>query len=92
MSRGEGREPQSLMSGATGSQPRATSVDELGRPGSVGIPSRWQGMLCNRLRARLMAYHAGEISYGELDASIPGWINHVGNADGHVPGGGVARR
>jgi hypothetical protein len=49
-------------------------------------------MLCNRLRARLMAYHAGEISYGELDASIPGWINHVGNADGHVPGGGVARR
>ncbi len=34
-----------------------------------------------RLRARLAAYHAGEISYGELDASIQGWINHVRYAD-----------
>lgn len=34
-----------------------------------------------RLRSRLAAYHAGEISFGELDASIHGWINHVGHAD-----------
>jgi hypothetical protein len=34
-----------------------------------------------RLRSRLAAYHEGEISYAELDASIQGWINHVGHAD-----------
>ena len=34
-----------------------------------------------RLRARLEAYHAGEISYGEFDASVQGWINHVRFAD-----------
>jgi hypothetical protein len=33
------------------------------------------------LRARLAAYHAGAISFGELDASIQGWINHVRHAD-----------
>jgi hypothetical protein len=33
------------------------------------------------LHARLTAYHAGEISFAELDASIQGWINHVGHAD-----------
>ncbi len=42
-----------------------------------------------RLRSRLAAYHAGEISFAELDASIQGWINHVGHADswglrGHI--------
>jgi hypothetical protein len=34
-----------------------------------------------RLRARLAAYHMGEISFAELDASIQGWIAHVGHAD-----------
>lgn len=34
-----------------------------------------------RLRARLAAYHAGAISFAELDASIQGWINHVRHAD-----------
>jgi RNA-directed DNA polymerase len=34
-----------------------------------------------RLRAQLAAYHAGEISYAEFDASIQGWINHVRHAD-----------
>jgi hypothetical protein len=34
-----------------------------------------------RLRDRLAAYHAGSISYGELDASIRGWIAHVAHAD-----------
>jgi hypothetical protein len=34
-----------------------------------------------RLRARLAAYHAGEISFAELDAGIQGWIAQVGHAD-----------
>jgi hypothetical protein len=34
-----------------------------------------------RLRARLGDYHAGRISFAELDASIQGWINHVRHAD-----------
>jgi hypothetical protein len=33
------------------------------------------------LRARLTAYHAGDISFAELDAAIQGWINHVRHAD-----------
>ena len=34
-----------------------------------------------RLRARLAAYHSGEINFDEIDASIRGWINHVRHAD-----------
>jgi hypothetical protein len=34
-----------------------------------------------RLRARVAAYHAGDISFAELDAGIRGWIAHVGHAD-----------
>ncbi len=34
-----------------------------------------------RLRSKLAAYHAAEIGLAELDASIRGWINHVGHAD-----------
>jgi len=34
-----------------------------------------------RLRAGLASYHAGQISFAELDASIRGWIAHVGHAD-----------
>lgn len=33
------------------------------------------------LAARLHDYHAGRISYAELDASVTGWINHAGYAD-----------
>lgn len=33
------------------------------------------------LGARLRAYHAGEISFAELDAGIQGWIGHVRHAD-----------
>jgi hypothetical protein len=33
------------------------------------------------LGERLDAYHAGEISFGEFDASIKGWVNHVRYAD-----------
>jgi RNA-directed DNA polymerase len=64
-------------------------------PVGAGIP--WLGLLVypthrrvkarkvrhthRRLRARLAAYHAGEISFAELHASIRGWIAHVGHAD-----------
>ena len=34
-----------------------------------------------RLRCRMAAYHAVLISFAEFDASIRGWINHVGHAD-----------
>lgn len=34
-----------------------------------------------RLRNRLVAYHAGEISFAELESSIGGWIEHVRHAD-----------
>jgi hypothetical protein len=34
-----------------------------------------------RLRGRLAAYHAGEITFAELDATIQGWIAHVAHAD-----------
>jgi len=34
-----------------------------------------------RLHERLDAYRAGHISFGELDASVKGWINHVRYAD-----------
>jgi len=34
-----------------------------------------------RLRDRLTAYHRGEISFGELEAGIRGWIAHVRHAD-----------
>jgi RNA-directed DNA polymerase len=34
-----------------------------------------------RLRGRLADYHAGLISFAELEASISAWINHVGHAD-----------
>ena len=34
-----------------------------------------------RLRARWADYHAGRISFAELDASVQGWINHVRYAD-----------
>jgi hypothetical protein len=33
------------------------------------------------LGERLDAYHAGQISFAELDASVQGWINHVRYAD-----------
>jgi len=36
------------------------------------------------LRARLAAYHAGEISFAELDASIQSWIAHRHVLDGLV--------
>jgi hypothetical protein len=34
-----------------------------------------------RLGERFEAWRAGHISFGELDASVQGWINHVRYAD-----------
>lgn len=34
-----------------------------------------------RLRERFGAWQRGEISFGEFDASVQGWINHVRYAD-----------
>lgn len=34
-----------------------------------------------RLGERFKAWHSGYISFGEFDASIQGWINHVRYAD-----------
>ncbi len=34
-----------------------------------------------RLSACLDEYHAGRITFAELDASVQGWINHVRYAD-----------
>ena len=33
------------------------------------------------LGERLDAYLAGRISFGELDASVKGWVNHIRYAD-----------
>ena len=34
-----------------------------------------------RLAERHAAWRAGAISFAEFDASVQGWINHVGSAD-----------
>jgi RNA-directed DNA polymerase len=34
-----------------------------------------------RLERNIDAYQAGRISFGELDASVKGWVNHVRFAD-----------
>ena len=65
------------------------------QPVDVGVP--WLGFVVypthrlvkarksrsaqRRLRSRLDDYHAGRISYADLDASIGGWLNHVAQAD-----------
>ena len=45
---------------------------------------RWVSLRCThptRLAERLEAYRAGSISFGELDASVKGWVNHIRYAD-----------
>jgi RNA-directed DNA polymerase len=45
------------------------------------VKARKVRLATHRLRARLDDYRAGRISFGELDASVQGWINHVRYAD-----------
>ena len=70
---------------------RSTQVS----PTAAGTP--WLGMLVfpdhrrlkarkvrhasRHFRARYEAYHSGEISFGEFDASVRGWIAHAAHAD-----------
>jgi hypothetical protein len=44
------------------------------------------------LDARWMAIRDGEISFGDLDASVLGWINHVAQADSWGCDEGCLRR
>lgn len=68
-------------------QPAAEQAADLGNHGAdVGVLPVVQPVPAvrdahRRLRARLAAYHAGEISFAEFDAGIRGWIAHVGHAD-----------
>ncbi len=53
------------------------------------IKSRKVVETSRRLGKRFDAWKTGHISFGELDASVQGWINHVRHADtwglrGHV--------
>lgn len=65
-------------------QPVAAGIPWLGfvvHPTHRLVKARRVRSAHRRLRSRLAAYHAGEISFAELDASIQGWINHVRHAD-----------
>ena len=45
------------------------------------VKARKVRVATRRLRARLDEYHEGRISFGELDASVQSWINHIRYAD-----------
>lgn len=45
------------------------------------VKSRKAVAATRRVTAQLDAWQAGRISFGEFDASIKGWINHVRYAD-----------
>lgn len=65
-------------------EPTATGSPWLGHvvyPTHRRIKARKVRATHKRLRARLAAYHGGEISFAELEASITGWIAHVRHAD-----------
>ena len=73
-------------------QPVAAGIPWLGfvvHPTHRLVKARKVRNTHRRLRSRLAAYHAGEISLAELDDAIRGWIAHVDHADswglrGHV--------
>jgi len=50
-------------------------------PDHVAVKARKVREATRRLGARYDAWRAGEISFGEFDASVQGWINHVRFAD-----------
>jgi RNA-directed DNA polymerase len=45
------------------------------------VKARKVHVATRRLRTRLDAYHAGRITFGELDATVQGWVNHIRYAD-----------
>ena len=50
-------------------------------PRRLRLKSRNSRHATRRLAARYQAWQRGEISFGELHASVQGWINHAGFAD-----------
>ncbi len=50
-------------------------------PGHRKVKARNVRNATRRLRERYEEYRNGKISFGELDASVQGWINHVRYAD-----------
>jgi retron-type reverse transcriptase len=54
-------------------------------PGHRRVKARKVRVATRRLRSRVEAFHAGRIGFGELDASVQGWINHVRYAETRGP-------
>lgn len=50
-------------------------------PDHIRVKARKVRHGTRRLAAQYAAWHSGEISFGEFDASVQGWINHVRYAD-----------
>jgi hypothetical protein len=50
-------------------------------PTHRGVKARKVRSATRHLADRFDAYRAGEISFGELDGSVKGWVNHVQYAD-----------
>jgi hypothetical protein len=64
--------------------PTACGVPWLGfvvHPDHVRVKSRKVVEATRRLDSRWLMMLDGEISFGEFDASVQGWINHVAQAD-----------
>jgi Reverse transcriptase (RNA-dependent DNA polymerase) len=64
--------------------PVACGIPWLGfvvHPTHRRIKARKVRCATRRLGERLEAYRGGQISFGELDASVQGWVNHVRYAD-----------
>jgi hypothetical protein len=65
-------------------QPTAAGVPWLGfvvYPDHRRVKARKVVSTTRHLQSRYDAWRAGEISFGEFDASVQGWVNHVRYAD-----------
>jgi hypothetical protein len=70
--------------GSAQAAPVSTGVPWLGfvvYPTHRRMKARKVVAATRRLSARFDAWRAGQISFGEFDASVQGWINHVRYAD-----------
>ena len=85
----------SIHEGPAQVQPVTAGVPWLGfvvYPSHRLLKARKAVHATRELTARFDAWQAGEITFGEFDASVKGWINHVRYADtwglrAHVLGG-----
>jgi hypothetical protein len=76
----------SIMPSSFREQARSVGVGNASswRLGFVVYPTHRRVKVCSATRhlgERLDGYQAGAISFGELDASVKGWVNHVRDAD-----------